>query len=184
MVRRPMTWAWAVPAWLAWAGLLGGCSSHPDLPTVDHVDLDRYQGTWYEIARLPAFFQEGCRDSQAEYELLPDGKVSVINSCVKDGEKEVAQGTAWVVDEQTNAKLKVRFDNWISNLLPWLVVGDYWIIYLEPDYSVAIVGTPDRGYLWILSRSQTMADEKYEQLLAFCRERGFETGEMIRNSER
>lgn len=170
----------------ALVGLLAaGCSStpdHPPLETVDRVDLNRYMGKWYEIARLPAWFQRGCVDATAEYEFMDDGRVSVINSCLDGkGNRDEAKGIARVVDPETNAKLKVSFGNWFVRLLSRITEGDYWIIYLEPDYSVAIVATPNRDYLWILSREPEMDDAQYDELVEFCRKRGFDTSKLIRN---
>ena len=137
---------------------LAGCMSQPDyreteatLPTVESVDLDRYAGTWHEIARYPNWFERDCVTATAEYAQLPDGKISVVNSCVKsDGEIDVAEGKARVVEGSNGSKLKVKFaPSWVP-----FAEGDYWILALEPDYSAALVGSPDGKYLWILARSR------------------------------
>jgi len=130
------------------------------LATVSHVDLTRYMGAWYEIARYPNSFQKGCVGSKATYSLMDDGKVSVLNECYDgsfSGKLRSAKGKAWVVDKGTNSKLKVSFF--------WFFAGDYWIIDLADDYSYVVVGHPKRKYLWILSRTKTMEDATYEAIL-------------------
>jgi apolipoprotein D and lipocalin family protein len=138
----------------------GPASSDSPLTVVDKVNLDRYLGKWYEIASYPAWFQKGCTGSTAEYSLLPDGKIQVINRCYKDsldGPLKESKGKAEVVDTATNAKLKVWFF--------WPFKGNYWIIDLHPDYQWAVVGEPSRKYLWILSRTTTMDDTVYQGIL-------------------
>src|SRR5512136_648385 len=139
---------------------MGVRESLPPLRVVPSVDLTRYVGTWYEIARFPHRFQEGCVGSRANYSLLEDGKVGVLNECYKssfDGPLSSAKGKAWVVDKETNAKLKVSFF--------WPFSGDYWIIDLGPDYKYTVVGHPSRDYLWILSRTPKMEDSTYKTIL-------------------
>ena len=128
--------------------------------TVTFVDLNRYVGVWYEIARYPNSFQEGCVGSRATYALRDDGKVSVLNECYDgslSGKLRSAKGKAWVVDKETNAKLKVSFF--------WFFAGDYWIIELDDEYTYVVVGHPKRKYLWILSRTKTMNDNTYEGIV-------------------
>lgn len=121
------------------------------LEAVSHVDLQRYLGTWYEIATIPQRFQKGCVGVAAEYSLRKNGDIQVLNTCLLetlDGEVRTARGKARVVDRTTNAKPKVCFFG------PFW--GAYWIIGLDMDYRWAIVGHPDRNYLWILNRSPQM----------------------------
>ena len=125
------------------------------LSTVESVDIDRYLGRWYEIARFPNSFEEGCEGVTAEYELRNDGLISVVNTCRKgatDGKAKVAKGRARVADETTNAKLEVSFFG------PFW--GDYWILYLAEDYSLSLVGEPSGRYLWILSRTPEISPEQ------------------------
>jgi apolipoprotein D and lipocalin family protein len=132
----------------------------PPLQTVPNVDLNRYMGTWYEIASFPQWFQKKCVASKATYSLRSDGKVTVLNECrneTLDGRLRSAKGTAWAVDKQTNAKLKVRFF--------WPFSGDYWIIDLGANYEYAVVGHPKRTYLWILNRKPQMDAKTYEGIL-------------------
>lgn len=164
----------------ALAAFVSGCSKTtterlalPPLATVPQVDVERYTGTWYEIASFPQSFQEGCTGTTATYKKRDDGRLDVINRCyleTLDGPLDEAKGLAKVVDPQTNAKLKVSF------FRPFW--GDYWIIELADDYSYAVVGHPSRDYLWILSRSPQMPAELYEAIVARLKERGYETGRL------
>ncbi|WP_139921055.1 lipocalin family protein [Hymenobacter sp. DG01] len=141
---------------------------HPTLPTVAHVNLHKYMGLWYEVARLPARFEKGCQHVTAEYKLLPDGKVRVVNTCHKEGLNgpvKKATATARAVDD-TNSKLKVQFF--------WPFEGDYWILDLDlSDYRYALVGEPGRENLWILSRTPHLDRSIRDRLVAHARELGF-----------
>ncbi len=140
----------------------------PPLEAVSEVDLERYLGTWYEIASYPQRFQEGCTGTTATYTLRSDGEIDVLNKCRKgslDGPEDVAEGRARVVDRETNAKLEVSFFG------PFW--GDYWIIDLDPDYKYAVVGHPSRDYLWILSRTPTLDDATYAGILSRLEEKGY-----------
>ncbi len=141
-------------------GCAGTAVSESPLTVVDTVNVNRYLGKWYEIASYPAWFQKGCTGTTAEYSLLPDGKIQVVNRCHKDsltGPLKESKGKAEVVDTATNAKLKVWFF--------WPFKGNYWIIDLSPDYQWAVVGEPSRKYLWILSRSPSMNEAVYQGIL-------------------
>jgi apolipoprotein D and lipocalin family protein len=140
----------------------------PTLQTVPHVDLERYLGTWYDIASFPQRFQKGCTATTATYTLRPDGELEVLNRCRKGslhGKEDSARGRARVVDPGTNAKLEVSF------FRPFW--GDYWIIDLGSNYEYAVVGHPSRDYLWILSRTPTMDAAVYEGILARLRAQGY-----------
>jgi len=115
----------------------GVSKDKPPLQVVEFVDLERYLGKWYEIASYPNWFQKGCTASTAQYALLPDGKIEVVNRCRKDnldGPVKQAKGKAEVADSPTNGKLKVWFF--------WPFKGNYWIIDLDTDYTWAVVGEP------------------------------------------
>jgi len=160
-----------------------GCGHGPrvSLPTVETVDLGRYEGRWYEIARLPAFFQRDCVRSEAEYAARPDGALGVRNSCITAaGERRSIEGTARVVDPATNAKLLVTFETWFAWLMPKPAGGNYWILALDPEYETALVGTPDRGYLWILARTPTIPETRERALLARAEALGFDTSRLVR----
>ena len=150
-------------------------------PTVARVELARYQGTWYEIARLPMWFQRNCLRSQATYGLLETGEVSVLNECdTAEGGKESIRGRARVVDAKTNARLEVRFDNWFSVFIPSQPQGNYWILYLNEDYRTVIVGTPDRDNLWIMARTEAIDESLYTELVGIAGGLGFDTKKLVR----
>lgn len=157
------------------AFVLLGCSEDLPLDTVSHVDVNRYMGKWYEIASFPAWFQQDCTGTTATYSLNPDGTVNVFNRCFKkalDGSEDNAEGSAYVVDSKTNAKLKVSFF--------WPFYGDYWIIDLADDYSYAVVGHPNRKYLWILSRTPYLSKQIYDTLLLKIQQKGFDISKLNR----
>ena len=160
---------------------LTGCATIPeDAPeVVDQVELERYLGTWYEQARLPIGVQEGCHGTTATYSLREDGDIDVVNRCYEDGwggELKVAEGKAWVVDEETNARLKVQFF--------WPFRGDYWIVGLDEEYQWALVGSPDRDNLWILTREPVISQERYEELVERAADKGFPVQDLIRTPQR
>jgi apolipoprotein D and lipocalin family protein len=151
------------------------------LPTQDWVDLARYAGRWYEIARLPNRFQDQCAgDVVATYSLRPDGRVTVVNECRRrDGQTARAEGVARRADETGPAsRLKVRFAPAFLSFLTF-VWGDYWIVELDRDYRHAVVGDPSRKYLWILSRSPGMDAATYESLVATAGRLGFDTSRIV-----
>jgi apolipoprotein D and lipocalin family protein len=162
-------------------GACAGVVSNGDLSTVASVDLSRYAGTWYEIARLPMWFQRHCVDSKAIYSSRPDGLVGVHNECVtKSGGVEQADGVATVVDPKTNARFAVAFDNWFARLFGSSREGNYWILDLDPEYRIAMVGTPDRRYLWILSRTPQLEDSTYQRLVERARQLGYPVSDLIK----
>jgi apolipoprotein D and lipocalin family protein len=141
--------------------------------TVQAVDLSRYQGLWFEIARLPNRFQDLCKSNvNASYTVESAGSVKVENRCLTDkNELKQVVGQARSVNAG-NSKLEVRFaPAWLS-WLP-LVWGDYWVLHLEDDYSAAVVGSPDRKFLWVLSRTQQMPKARFDELLTKARVQGF-----------
>jgi len=144
---------------------------HNTLEVVPHVELEKYLGKWYEIAHLPARFQEGCTDTTATYTLSKDGNISVLNECIRNDKVKQAKGKAKVVDKNTGAKLKVTFF--------WPFSADYWIIDLGKTYDYAVVGTPNRKYLWILSRTPQMDDKLFSQLIESVKSKGFDVSKLI-----
>ena len=151
----------------------------PPVRAVPFVDLDRYVGDWFEIARLPNRFQRKCiGDVRATYARRADGRLDVVNRCrTADGQTE-ARGVARVVDERSFSKLKVRFaPAWLG----WLPVvwGDYWIIGLAPDYSWAVVGEPSRKYLWILARAPKLDDAAIAAARAAARANGYDVARLV-----
>ena len=164
--------------------VLVGCTNSGTGPTppktVEQVDLQRYQGTWYEQARLPMFFQRNCAQSEAHYELQDDGSLSVTNRCRSvDGDLQQVQGQAMVQVPGATNKLWVRFDNWFSRLAPGLTKGEYWVLYLDDDYQSALVGNPNRKYLWMLTRDEQISAQSRAILLEEARQRGYDTSELI-----
>ncbi len=152
-----------------------------ELKTVASVDLGRYMGRWYEIARLPNRFQKDCAgEVTATYAKQPDGKLSVVNACRKaDGSMMSATGVARRVGD---AKLKVRFaPAWLS----WLpmVWGDYWVIDLADDYSWAVVGEPKREYFWILSRAPELEEGVFQGIVARAERQGYDLAAMTRTKQ-
>ncbi len=171
----------AVPLLLA---LLAACShkgSEQPLPTQSGVDLKRYAGTWYEQARLPNSFQDHCvGQARADYELIGDDRLEVVNRCEnKEGNVDAAVGVGRVArsSEPDPAILEIRFAPAWTSWLP-AVWGDYWII--STDYEYSLVGTPDRKYLWVLSRDTEASSARVNELLQTAEKLGFDTGAVIR----
>ncbi|HWS89525.1 MAG TPA: lipocalin family protein [Pyrinomonadaceae bacterium] len=152
------------------------------LRVVPSVDLPRYAGLWYEVARLPNRFEEKCAgDVTAEYTLREGDRLKVVNRCRKrDGKMTEAVGEARRADKEgPNSKLKVRFAPGLLSFLPF-VWGDYQIIEFAPDYTYAVVGAPDRKYLWLLSRTPQMDEATYQRLAEAARAQGFDVSRLIR----
>lgn len=146
--------------------------------TVGHVDLERYQGTWYELARLPMYFQRDCLQSEAHYTLQADGEVGVLNRCRdKNGEWQEARGTAKPQQKGVTDKLSVSFVQ--STLLSAFAKGDYWIIYLDHDYRTAVVGDSKLSYLWLLSREPEVDQDTLNEMLLAARKQGYDTSKLI-----
>nr|WP_268801020.1 lipocalin family protein [Pseudomonas sp. BSw22131] len=163
---------------------MAGCASSggDSMPprTVDHVDLKRYQGTWYELARMPMFFQRNCAQSEAQYKLKDDGNIAVTNRCrTIEGKWEEATGTASPQVPGKTDKLWVEFDNWFSRLLPGVAKGDYWVLYLGDGYKTALVGNPDRKYMWLLSRTAHVSEQTKNELLTKAQQQGYDTTKLI-----
>lgn len=149
------------------------------LPTVASVDLQRYAGQWFEIARLPMWFERNCvGDISATYSVRDDQRISVLNQCrTKDGVIS-AKGVAEVPDPTHPGQLRVRFaPAWLS-WLP-LVWGDYWILALDPQYRWVMVGAPSREYLWILSRTPSLEQQQIDALKHQAQTLGFDVHKMI-----
>ena len=155
------------------------------LRVVPAVDLPRYAGLWYEVARLPNRFEEKCAgDVTAEYTLQGADRLKVVNRCRKqDGQMTEAVGAAKLADRKgANARLKVRFAPAFLSFLP-AVWGDYQIIELAPDYSYAVVGDPSRKYLWFLSRTPRLDEATYRKLNEAARSQGFDVSRLIRTKQ-
>lgn len=161
------TWAKSVLAAIALA-VLAACSSSPPLATVAVVDLERYAGDWYEIARLPNRFQTDCAgDVMARYARVGD-EISVLNRCRQaNGEVMSADGIAKIVPNSGNARLRVSFF--------WPFYGDYYVLALAPNYQWVLVGAPNREYLWLLSRSPELPEAIFAELVQKAQSLGFNT---------
>ena len=145
------------------------------LPTVPQVDLRRYSGRWYEIARLPNWFQKHDERAIAEYLPTADGPVIVLNTAIaENGRTRVAVGKAMPVEGSGGARLRVKFSG-LAGLVPVSKEGNYWIIALDDEYRNAMVGTPDRKFLWILAREKTLDPKTAESLASQARRQGFDT---------
>jgi len=177
---------WAAMIAVAAAAALQPASARAQMPavrTVPFVDLNRYAGDWFEIARFQNRFQRQCvGDVRASYARRADGRIDVVNRCrTADGLTE-ARGVARLVDEQTYAKLKVRFaPAWLSWLPP--VWGDYWIIGLSSDYSWAVVGDSGREYLWILARTPRLDAESMAAARTAAQDNGFDVERLAQTSQ-
>lgn len=149
------------------------------LKAVERVDLTRYMGRWYEIARYPNYFQEGVVGVVANYELTEDGEIRVTNTGREgalDGDETVATAKGWAVEGSGGAKWQVQFI--------WPFKADYWIIDVCRDYSYAVVGQPSRERLWILSRSPTMDEGTYNAICRRLRLSGYDPSKLERTPQR
>jgi len=142
---------------------------------VSTVDLKRYMGMWYEIARLPNYFERKLKCTSANYTLRDDGRITVLNKgyYLTDPQKSTsARGVAWIPDKNSPAKLKVQFF--------WPFSGDYWIMELDKEYRYVLVGDPSHKYLWILAREKEMDEQIYNMLLSKAVEKGYDVKSIIR----
>ncbi|MFZ4594876.1 MAG: lipocalin family protein [Verrucomicrobiaceae bacterium] len=168
--------------------LLSACSA-PSVTsppaTAAKVDLARYAGRWYEIARLPMPFQRAEDAAVAEYAANLDGTLAVHNIATRpDSTKQEIRGTATVLNAPQNTKLAVRFDTWFGPLIPVSEQGNYWILHVDVGYQHALVGTPNRRYLWLLSRTAKISPATDAALLAKARALGYDTTALIRDPQR
>lgn len=156
-------------------GSSGSVMALPELETVEYVDVERYLGKWYSIAEKPQWFTWRCVGATAEYSLRRDGGIDVLNTCRwlrLDGPERFTRARAYVVDEESNARLEVLF-------FSGLVRGDYWIIDLGEDYEYAVVGEPDRNFLWILSREPHMDADLYDEIIERVEAQGYDTSDLL-----
>lgn len=163
------------------AGPSGRAKDAPALEAVPSVDVERYMGLWYEIARYPTSFQKDCEGTTAEYTLRDDGRVNVLNTCrfgTKDGKPRSAEAVARVMEGSNGARI---FVNFAPIPLP-AGRGNYWIIYLDEDYQHALVGEPSGRFLWMLSRTPAVTPDVREELNAAAIAAGYDLG-MLKETE-
>ncbi len=149
--------------------LISTASFASEVTAIKELDLQQYLGTWYEIASFPAIFQAGCSCTKAQYSANNDASVKVLNSCNVNflgGTPISFTGSARIPDASQNSKLKVRFFGSFE--------ADYWVLALAPDYSYAMVGTPDKRFLWVLSRERTLSNDVLAQLKETAQSQGFD----------
>jgi apolipoprotein D and lipocalin family protein len=159
--------------------LLGGCAQEKPLPTVHSVDLRRYSGKWFEIAHAANCFQRADEKAIAEYSPLSASSVHVRNTATNPaGKSRSIEGTAEVVPGSQGARLRVKFGGFAA-LAPVSKSGNYWIIGLDPHYRSALVGTPDRQYLWILSRSPNLEPATVKSYLDHAQQLGFPLEKLV-----
>lgn len=167
---------------LAMMSLLGWSSQGlPPLKPIERLDAQRYMGRWYEIAKFPNRFQTHCTaDTRADYRLLTTGRVEVINQCrLANGQMDVAKGSARFVGGEGTPTFEVRFAPEWTEFLP-MVWGKYWIIDLDKDYTVAAVSEPNREFLWILSRTPTLDEKRWNALMTRLEAQGLSIGKLER----
>lgn len=154
------------------------------LPTVEKVELDRYLGVWYEVARKPMSFQNKCdRDVTATYTLNENGNIKVDNRCItKNGEQTVSIGEASVQNVPFNTKLKVSF---LPEFIRWMPIGrgDYWVLKLDEDYQTVLVGEPHRKYMWVLSRTPQVNPEVINEYLEYAKSLGYNLDDIIHTKQ-
>jgi apolipoprotein D and lipocalin family protein len=148
--------------------------------SVPKVDLDKYLGTWYEVAAIPQYFQRKCiRDTRATYSKAEEGRIEVNNQCkTESGESQNASGRARVVDTQSNSKLEVTFVKLFGDWRFW-IGGDYWVIGLEENYQWAVVGHPSRKYGWVLSRTRALSPDAWKAVDAVLEKNGYDRCDLL-----
>ena len=153
---------------------LFSCNSSESLDSVKPFNLNKYLGTWYEIARLPNSFEKGLSCVSATYSLKENGKIKVFNKGFKSSKNEYKEitGSARVLNDEYPSQLKVTFF--------WPFAGDYYVIDINEDYTIALVGDPSRKFLWILARDKKISDEDYQRLTQLAKSKGFETESLLK----
>ena len=152
---------------------LFGCSSQPPMPTVDHVNINRFMGDWYVIANIPTFIETEAHNAIENYRLNEDGTVATtfsFNDGGFDGEKKVYRPKGFIRDTTTNATWGMQFI--------WPVKADYRVVYLDEDYSQTIIGRSKRDYVWVMARSPQIPDKDYQQLVQVIADLGYDTNKL------
>jgi apolipoprotein D and lipocalin family protein len=169
-----------VAAMLGISAVFAGASHASEVKAVASVDLNRYQGKWFELAAIPQFFQRKCvRDTFAEYSKLESGEIKVENHCVReDTGRERAEGRARLYDSNETSKLTLTFLKLFGEFRYW-AGGDYWVIALDPNYQWAVVGHPSRKYGWVLSRTPTQPVPVLAEIVGRIKAQGYDACEFI-----
>jgi apolipoprotein D and lipocalin family protein len=151
------------------------CMAQSQVKSIPEFDVSRYMGTWYEIAKLPNWFQRKCvQGTQARYKVLGPTQIEVNNKCTTaSGEEIQAIGLARPNGSGRPAQLEVRFAPEWTAWLP-MVWGAYWVLDLDADYQLAAVGDPSKSYLWILSRTPQVSADRYDAVLQRLNVMGFD----------
>ncbi len=171
---------------VAGSGLATASDQATPVRALPALDLEQYAGRWFEVARFPNRFQQRCTaDVTASYALRPDGKITVVNTCLTaEGERIRAEGRAKLADGDGPAsRLKVRFAPAVLSFLP-MVWADYWVLDLADGYRAALVGTPDRRYLWVLSREPELDEATYDRLVRTAAAQGFDVARLQPSGKR
>ena len=155
------------------------CMAGPQVKSISEFDVSRYMGSWYEIAKLPNWFQRKCvQGTQARYKVLGPAQIEVNNKCTTaSGEEIQAIGLARPNGSGRPAQLEVRFAPEWTAWLP-MVWGAYWVLDLDADYQLAAVGDPSKSYLWIVSRTPVVSAERYDAVLQRLKVMGFDISKL------
>ena len=162
------------------ATILGGCAAKgPEMKTVDHVDIDRFMGPWYVIANIPTFLEKGAHNAVETYTLNSDGTIATNFTFRKDGfdgKLKEYNPKGFILDEESNALWGMRF--------VWPIKADYRIVYLDDDYTQTIIGRQNRDFVWIMSRTPTLSDDEYDNLVAVVASLGYDMSKLERVPQR
>lgn len=150
-----------------------GCTSHPPMPTVEHVNINRFMGDWYVIANIPTFIETEAHNAVESYRLNEDGTVATtfsFNDGGFDGEKKIYRPKGFILDTTTNATWGMQFI--------WPVKADYRVVYLNEDYSQTIIGRKKRDYVWIMARTPQVPDSDYQNLIQVIANLGYDVSKI------
>lgn len=156
-----------------------GCTSHPSMPTVEHVNINRFMGDWYVIANIPTFIETEAHNAVESYRLNADGTVATtftFNDGGFDGEKKIYRPKGFILDTTTNATWGMQFI--------WPVKADYRVVYLNNDYSQTIIGRQKRDYVWIMARTPEIPDADYQHLRQVVADLGYDISKLNKVPQR
>lgn len=159
----------------ATVAVLAGCSTHPPMPTVEYVDLDRFMGDWYVVANIPTFLERGAHNAVESYELKPDGTVATTFTFRDggfDGEAKTYHPTGYIKDTETNALWGMQF--------VWPIKADYRIVHLDENYTRTVIGRQARDYVWVMARTPGLSESEYAEISKIIGELGYDTSKLER----